>query len=421
MFIPYEYISKKLSLFLPERFRQKVLDLGYKLKIKRNLRYIKHNQTIVRKKLKNKKTLNVAFYVYDSTKWKCQSLYNLLDKDERFNVTVLVTKNNAKNIDNPSYQTADDVVKTYEFFKRKNMYVKYAYDTNKSKFIPFEQFNPDVIIYQHPWYVETSQGPVVCSKFALTCYVPYYFPTTTAPIDYYLRFHQYVERYYIFDKITQNVYIEKMENKGINLKVTGQPFLDYYRLNQQEEKEYVIYAPHWTICGKGISYGTFEWNGKFMLKYAKQHPEKKLVFKPHPMLFKALIDNNVMTRDEAESYYQEWDKVGLKYESGDYLDLFNKSALMITDCSSFLGEFFMTASPVIHLISESATPFNETVNQVIKNYYKAHNVSELEDMLNTLPDKDTMKEQRLKAVKDLGFKDNYAAQNIVDDIIEVIG
>ena len=41
-------------------------------------------------------------------------------------------------------------------------------------------------------------------------------------------------------------------------------------------------------------------------------------------------------------------------------------------------------------------------------------------MLNTLPDKDTMKEQRLKAVKDLGFKDNYAAQNIVDDIIEVI-
>ena len=416
MFIPYEEISKKLSLFLPERFRQKVLDFGHKLKIKRNIRYIKHNQKIVRKKLKNKKTLNVAFYVYDSTKWKCQSLYDLLDKDERFNVSVLVTKNNAENIDNPSYQTADDVIKTYEFFKRKNMNVKYAYDTNKSKFIPFEQFNPDVIIYQHPWYVETSQGPVVCSKFALTCYVPYYFPTTTAPIDYYLRFHQYVERYYIFDKITQKIYIEKMENKGINLKVTGQPFLDYFRLHSAQEKKYTIYAPHWTLCGQGIAYGTFEWNGKFMLDYAKQHPEMNWIFKPHPLLKKALVDNEIMTGEEVDEYYNAWER----FESGDYLELFCQSQMLITDCSSFLGEYFMSGNPVIHLISEKAKPYNETVKQIVENYYPARNLEELQKLLEDLPQNDWMKEQREKALEKLNYKNNYAAKNILDDILKQI-
>ena len=81
---------------------------------------------------------------------------------------------------------------------------------------------------------------------------------------------------------------------------------------------------------------------------------------------KALIDNNVMTEQQAEDYYNEWDKIGLRYEHGDYLELFNKSKMLITDCSSFLGEYFLTENPVIHLISKDATPYNETVNQIVK-------------------------------------------------------
>ena len=84
MFIPYEYISKKLSLFLPERFRQKVLDFGHKLKIKRNIRYIKHNQKIVIKKLKNK---NLQQAIYDEVR-KISAKLNGKDvkKDENENI-----------------------------------------------------------------------------------------------------------------------------------------------------------------------------------------------------------------------------------------------------------------------------------------------------------------------------------------------
>lgn len=417
MYIPYETFGS-----LP--FLNKFKDNFYRLKIKQNLKYIDKNYKKVCRKLRikaQKSPLNVAFYVYDETKWKCQSLYDLLAKDDSFNIEILVTKNSAKNTDNPSFQTINDVQKTYKFFENKKMNVKYAYDIKKDKFIPFKKFNPDIIIYQHPWYVETSQGPVVCSKFALTYYVPYYFPTTTAPHDYYLRFHQYIEKYCVFDDISKSIYTEKMENHGKNVIVTGQPSFDYFRNAKELNKEFIIYAPHWSVCKKSVAYGTFEWNGKFLLKYAKNHPDKKWIFKPHPLLFKALVDNKLMTQNEAEEYYNDWDKIGLKYESGDYFELFLRSKMMITDCSTFLGEYFLTENPLIHLISQDATPFNETVNNVIKNYYKATNIEELTQLLDQLPENDFLKEQRLNALKTLGYKNNYASENILTDIKKTVG
>ena len=172
MYIDYEKIGKIL------RFGK---DFFYNKKIEQNLKYIKRNQKEVRAKLRGKTQLKVAFYVYDSAKWKCQSVYDLMTKDERFTPYIFVTKCNAPK-DNFNNQTIDDIKKTYDFFKSKGMNVQYAYDLENDKFIPFEKMSPkpDIIIYQHPWYVETTQGPVVCSKFALTYYVPYYISDITS-------------------------------------------------------------------------------------------------------------------------------------------------------------------------------------------------------------------------------------------------
>ena len=111
MYIDYEKIGK-------------ILGFGkiffYNKKIKQNLDYIKRNQKKVKAKLKGKTHLNVAFYVYDSAKWKCQSVYDLMTKDKRFTPYIFVTKCNAPK-DNFNYQTIDDIKKTYDFFKSKGM------------------------------------------------------------------------------------------------------------------------------------------------------------------------------------------------------------------------------------------------------------------------------------------------------------
>lgn len=418
MYIPYEQIG----LIINKVFKnEKVKDFFYNLKVEQNIKYIAHNKPDVLKRLKNKlesgEKLRVVFHVYDETKWKCQSLYELFDNDSRFIPQILVSKTAAANPENPSYQSVNDVKRVYEYFKNKGLNAEYAYDTESEKFIPFEKFSPDIIFYQHPWYVETTQGPVVCSKFALTGYIPYFFSIEPIQIDCGLRFHKYVESYYILDEYTKQRYEEIADLK--NLKVVGNPYLDYFGKNEAEEKEYVIYAPHWTFAGKGVALGTFEWSGNFMLEYAKAHPEIKWIFKPHPLLFKALSDNNFMTKEEAENYYNEWGKIGIKYESGDYLGLFEKSKMMITDCSSFLGEYFMTQNPLIHLMSQSPQ-FNNSKNPILKTFYRAYSLDDMKTLLETLPQNDTKKDLRAEVFEQSGLKGNNASQKIVDDIINQI-
>lgn len=421
MYFPYEKTGNLINFFCKNKCVQ---DFFYNHKVLQNISYISRNKPKVLEKLKEKlesgEKLKVVFYVYDETKWKCQSLYNLLSADVRFDVKILVTKTSCLNRDNSSYISDEEVEKTFNFFKKLGLNVEYTYDLKKAKFIPFKRFKPDIIFYQHPWYVKTEQGPVVCSKFALTCYVPYYFPIETADVDCKLRFHDYVENYYILDEYTKQKYLKKNPKLEQKLKVVGYPYLDYFNSSDSiEEKEYVIYAPHWTICGKGLKYGTFEWSGDFMLQYAEGHPEIKWIFKPHPLLKKALSDFGLMNEKEAEEYYRRWENIGIRYESGNYLKLFAKSKMMITDCSSFLGEYFVTGSPLIHLMSED-NQFKKSENPILKTYYRANNLDELKNLIHDLPTNDYMKELRLKLLNNIGLNNINSSANIAEDLINQI-
>lgn len=419
MYISYEKIGKIFT----QIFNNNVIKtFFYNKKVAQNLEYIKRNKpTVIKKiqnKLKNKNRVNIVFYVYDLTKWKCQSVYEEFLKDGRFDVKILVTKSSAENFDNPSYQSIEDVKRCYEFFVSKKMSVELAYDVEKKEFVPFEKFNPDIIFYQHPWYVETTQGPVVCSKFALTAYIPYYFPIETDKVDYYLRFHQYVQNYYILDEYTKEKYGYKMDNGGANLKVVGYPHLDYFLSNQESDEGYIIYAPHWTVAEKGLAYSTFEWSGKFLLEYAKKSG-KKWIFKPHPLLNKALIDNNIMSKDEVEDYYKSWDEIGIRYEGGDYLELFNKSSMMITDSSSFLGEYFITGKPLIHLLSKKSQ-FQKSENPILKCHYRVESLNELKYVLEKLPYDDYKKTCRLELLEKMDLNKKPASRRILEDILNQI-
>lgn len=409
MFIPYNFLLKFNIL----------KDFFYRKKIEQNCAYVAKNKKKILKKLKNKSSLKVAFYVYDSCKWKCQTIYDEMVKNTRFEPVIIVTKNAANNLDNPSYQSKEEILETYNFFKNKKMNVELAYDFEKEKHIPFERFAPDIIIYQHPWYVETTQGPVVCSKFALTAYVPYDIPTTTLPTEYNLRFYQYVENYYLINEDLKDFYAPLMDNKGKNLKAVGAPTLDVIK-NIDSDKKYIIYAPHWTINHeKTIAYSTFKENGKFILEYAQKHPEFNWVFKPHPMLKKAIIDNNFMSIKETEKYYSDWENLGQACYDGDYYDLFNESKLMITDCSTFLLEYFATGKPLIRLVSPNSGEFNIITKNIIKHFYNVENLSELEKTLQTIliEEKDELESEREKASSQ--YTQN-ATKNIIQDLLNQI-
>ena len=422
MYIPYEKIGLTLRLFFPKQ-SNKIWDYFYNKKIERNCAYISKNKKRVFKRLKNKfnkKPLKVVFYVQDSTKWKSQTIYDLMVKDSRFEPLIVATKCCAME-KTVSYQTKEDVKKLYDFFKERNMNVEYGYDIEKDSYIPFEKFKPDIILYGQPWYIERSQGPVVCSKFALTYYIPYFLANTSIYIEYDLRFHQYIHKHYVLNDLIKKDYHQKQERKANNIVAIGHPQLDYFYLNKNNtHKKSIIYSPHWSVGTKdGLCYSTFLENGKYILEFAQKHPEIDWIFKPHPVLPNQLTDvTKLWSKEKVEEYYNEWRKIGKVYTQGDYLDLFNESYAMITDCGSFLTEFFMTEQPVIHLVSPHASEYNDSVKKIVKSYYQAHNIEELEKYLQEviLDKKDPKKQERLKVLEELGLKNNYCAQRILEDI-----
>lgn len=410
MYINYNFLMRIKPL---EKF-------FYEKKIEQNCNYIAKNKPQVLKRLKNKEVLRVIFYVYDSSKWKCQSIYNLMQADKRFEPLVVVTRNAAKNPDNPSYQSEEEILKTFEYFTKLGMKVELGYDFENNKHIPFEKINPDIIIYQHPWYVETSQGPVVCSKFALTYYVPYDISTTALPLEYDLRFHQYVETYFVVNDKLKDFYSSKMKNNGENLKAVGVLSFEYFQNNPPvNDKQYVIYSPHWTIDHeKTIAYSTFKENGKFILEYAKQNQQYNWIFKPHPMLKKAIIDNGFMSKEETEKYYSDWENLGILCTDGDYLKYFNDSQLMITDCCSFLSEYLPTGKPLIRLVSKEIPEFNPNLKELVKSYYNAESAEDLKKYLDMIltEHQDPMKDLRAEALKI--YPAENASQRIIYSIIE---
>lgn len=412
MYIDYEKIGNILG------FGKKFF---YDLKVKQNLDYIRKNQKRVLKELKNALPVFVIFYVYDESKWKSQSVYDLMEKDERFEPLIVVTKNCAPE-GNANYQTIEDVKKCYDFFKSKGMRVEYGYDIKKDTFIPFEKFYPDIIIYSHPWYVYENQGPVICSKFALTYYIPYFLPASEQWHEYGLRFHQYIYRHYVPTELIRDYYSKNMDGYSQSLKVVGHPIFDEY-MNKDKSitPKYIIYAPHWTVCGDNLRFGTFDWSGRKMLEFAKEHTELNWVFRPHPLFYNYILTSGFMRKQEIDEYFNEWKSFAIFSEGGNYIDLFKESYAMITDCGSFLTEYFVTGNPVIHLISEKLKP-NSTIKEIDNTYYTAHNTDEMIKHLHQviLDKNDYKKEERNKLLEKFDLKNSNSAEKIINDILSDI-
>ena len=344
-----------------------------------------------------------------------------MEKDKKFNPIIVVTKNCAPE-GNANYQTANDIKKCYEYFKSKKMKVEYGYDIEKDEFIPFEYFKPDIIFYSHPWYVYKTQGPVVCSKFALTYYIPYFLPASEQWHEYGLRFHQYLYRHYVPTDLVKEFYSKNMTNKGKSLRVVGHPIFDeYINKDQNISSKYIIYAPHWTVCGDNLRFGTFDWSGDKILNFAKEHPNLNWVFRPHPLFYKFILSSGFMPKEKIDKYFNEWKEFAIYSDGGDYTKLFQESYAMITDCGSFLTEYFVTKNPVIHLISDQFTP-NKMIEKIDETYYTAYNPTGLDKHLQEviLNKQDPKKEKRVELLDKLQLTNENCAKRIIKDILSDI-
>lgn len=383
-------------------------------------------------KLRKKQKIRVLFLVNENSKWKAQSLYDLMDKTDNFEPIIGLTIADI-HVNIPLEEKQRVLQDNLEFFKKRNMNVILTYDSKNDKALDLKQFNVDIVFYQQPYSIPKIQNVDVVSKFALTCYIPYYLADyNNLPLDCEQPLHRNLFRFYVLNKDLENIYKAHLQQKGIysdNIKGLGHTMLDRIKNTYQPNPSVktVIYAPHWSISHEknrnGINISTFDQTGELMLKYAKSHPEINWIFKPHPTL-KTALRRIWMDEDRITKYYGAWESFATCCYDSTYLELFDKSTAMITDCGSFLLEYFCTGKPLVHLISPNCPnlPLPHS-KEIWATFYDVKDINNLTSVLDDLlvKNNDYKAAERQAVLSKYNFNKNNAALNILNDLREILG
>jgi len=378
-------------------------------------------------KLRNEiktRPLRVIFLIRENQKWTYHSLYEEFEKSEHFEPIVLVSLLTLAH--KGKDKTRNNLDENYKFFKSQGLNVDYAY--KNGKYINLKEFNPDIVFYDQQWDLPRIHKPLYVSKFALTMYCPYFYGLLENREGYFENFHKLLYKYFVENEYLIKRYESIKKGNAKNCICFGYPKLDNFLekgsgnidLWKDKSEIKVIYAPHHSFEQDGVSLATFKYNGKFILELAKNNPQTTWILKPHPRFKYALQKNNIMTREEIENYYKEWEKIGTVYEKGEYGFIFKESDLMITDCCSFLMEYLLTEKPLIRLINDNSVNLNKTGEKLMNGYYLASNNDELKKYFYDIIEQKDVKQTVRQDLKQNLCKSGQSAKEIYSYIYNIL-
>lgn len=372
-----------------------------------------------------KRKIVVAFCVSEIAKWKSQFLYEQLERTETYCPVVFIYPSSL------DFDSKDTPIETLlerknSFFAEKSMTVINVWDSVSMQCVIPEKYRPDIVFYQQPWDTPNPFPlPLDIAGYALTFYIPYFLVNN---LDLRLEIGQSLHRQ-VFGHIVQNEEHAKFYDSNIKgwhyagkRLGLGHTIVDNITTKiAEQEGDCVIYAPHFSFPMKGVEralfYSTFLENGKLILEFAKQHPEITWIFKPHPRLKYELKETHVWSDFEVDSYYAEWAKVGVVCETPDYIEHFQRSSAMITDCGSFLTEYSCMDKPLIRLYyHKDNLPPNPILERLYKTFYYAHNNDELLELLEIVicQHQDPNKDVRHEEVVRVGLNNSDTSRRIIN-------
>lgn len=390
-------------------------------------RYQRTMVRLARKRAAGEK-IRVLFLNANCSKWKCQSVYDLMKGASEFDPVIGLTF-----CDDELHFTDEAlsrrIASDRSFFERNGCKCVMACNVESRQVLAPSEFGADIVFMAVPWGVLGCQNVFPISKYALTCYVPYGIDFTEF-IGKSLRFNwhhlayfhllmwrcfTWSESYADYIRAPHYWFERAGDWSGI-----GHAALDVLQSPEvAKEGELVIYAPHFSFVWGGMRpidlFSTFDWSGKPMLEYAKSHPEIKWAFKPHPMLRKRMVENGFMTEAEAQKYYDDWNRIAVSCYDGGYASLFARSRAMITDCCSFLMEYAATGKPLVRLMPQVTNQrISPPAERVVSLHYTCRDLDEMHAVLKRVVEdrQDPRREERRAAAKDAGLFGNKAAERI---------
>lgn len=139
----------------------------------------------------------------------------------------------------------------------------------------------------------------------------------------------------------------------------------------------ILWNSHFSFPAKysdGMEYSTFDRMAGDILRFAARTPSLALIWRPHPRLFREILDEGLLSAGQIEELKQELSAAGVIFDDRpDHRHAFAVASALMTDLGSFLVEFLATGRPMLYLESHTGEGPNEEGLQIIQGCEKAAN------------------------------------------------
>ena len=354
---------------------------------------------------------------------KIQPIIYALDKDERFDVTLLCVPDwygaiigSFTEEDLNSNRNYEQCLKNYNF---KNTKIVNAW-LGKNKFVDLKAYNFSYVIYNSPYmqYTPDKYRPRTVSKYTKTCYTPYGFSISFMfiPISDSWDFYRWLYCVFCTSPGDKKIFEERAKKAGF-IDYQKYPFLGFPRMftfasfketastmwSFSRNQFRVLWTPRWST-DDAIAGSNFLKYKDFMIDLINRRKDIDFVFRPHPFTFGNFIKTGQMTEQQVRAYKKSCHTDNSRLdEISEFAATFWKSNLLVTDFSSIIIEYFFTGNPII--FCPTKTGMNEPSDEferILSCCYFANNQIELEKYIIQLKNGiDPLLEKRKQAIKEM--------------------
>lgn len=280
------------------------------------------------------------------------------------------------------------------FFRQNN--IEYLDGINSR--IRFDLLKPDIIVTSTPYddLIPSDFRTANLLQYAKIVYIPYginfsdkagHFSKQTFGFDR----QKHAWRIFTRSKVTRDSYRKYGGVASRRVVPLGLPVIDRYYSDSSSDalpegirtasagKFKIIYAPHHTVNG----WSTFLRYGNLIRSFINENEDCFLVFRPHPGLMGTLKRAN-LTSEEVFRNFFAGDRYYL-YDGDDYYGVFRWSDMLISDASSFLGQYAPTRNPIMYLHREDGWGLDETIrDDILRSCYVANSEAEITAFIQQL-------------------------------------